>query len=357
MVAQSYAAPEPLTDFDAQYTSCAKPASCGKWDGSELLGAADASRPGPVPLLQLIGTRKGGTTALSDHLLKHPYLLAPDCHTHKTEWPRVARSMMCVWDKEVRYFSRGFRKAGEAAAGARLGSVDLCWYRSLYPCVPEGAPHVGFDGSPDYLTMPEEKVAAMRLAVGAQARLVALLRNPADRFYSAYNMGMNEALGRGAGGAGGGRRRKRNRRELLMRGAARRGGARARRGRELSEAGGAAAGPEQLTYQGFAAALPRYLQCAPECREETGPVGEAPPSAHASPRPMAPSYTPGAPSRLAKSPLPPSSGPGPTLGVDVLRLRHVRRAPQEVSATLRAGADARAALRGARAALRLCPCT
>ena len=220
MVAQSYAAPEPLTDFDAQYTSCAKPASCGKWDGSELLGAADASRPGPVPLLQLIGTRKGGTTALSDHLLKHPYLLAPDCHTHKTEWPRVARSMMCVWDKEVRYFSRGFRKAGEAAAGARLGSVDLCWYRSLYPCVPEGAPHVGFDGSPDYLTMPEEKVAAMRLAVGAQARLVALLRNPADRFYSAYNMGMNEALGRGAGGAGGGRRRKRNRRELLMRGEA-----------------------------------------------------------------------------------------------------------------------------------------
>ena len=26
----------------------------------------------------------------------------------------------------------------------------------------------------------------MRLALGAQAKLVALLRNPADRFYSAY---------------------------------------------------------------------------------------------------------------------------------------------------------------------------
>ena len=28
----------------------------------------------------------------------------------------------------------------------------------------------------------------MRLALGAQAKLVALLRNPADRFYSAYNI-------------------------------------------------------------------------------------------------------------------------------------------------------------------------
>ena len=28
----------------------------------------------------------------------------------------------------------------------------------------------------------------------------------------------------------------------------------------------------ELTYQGFAAALPRYLQCAPECKEEQGPV-------------------------------------------------------------------------------------
>ena len=41
----------------------------------------------------------------------------------------------------------------------------------------------------------------MRLALGAQAKLVALLRNPADRFYSAYNMGMNEVL-RHPGGFG-----------------------------------------------------------------------------------------------------------------------------------------------------------
>ena len=125
----------------------------------------------------------------------------------------------------------------------------------------------------------------MRLALGAQAKLVALLRNPADRFYSAYNMGMNEALGKSRGKSGFGRRR-RNRRELLALsdGGGRGGGGggdgggdgvggggggdvAASRGRQMSEE---VAG--ELTYQGFAAALPRYLQCAPDCKEEKGPV-------------------------------------------------------------------------------------
>lgn len=147
----------PAATIDAAYTSCPRPSSCGLWNGSARLSRDTGEQLGPVPLIQLIGTRKGGTTALSDHMLAHPHLMAPDCQTHKREWPRVAQSKMCVWDKEVRYFSRGFRGPG-ARQGQALGSVDLCWYRSLYPCVPAGAPHVGFDGSPDYLTMPEDKV-------------------------------------------------------------------------------------------------------------------------------------------------------------------------------------------------------
>ena len=147
-----------LNGLHEAYTSCPRPSSCGAWNGSARLSrdAGEQLGLGPVPLIQLIGTRKGGTTALSDHMLAHPHLLAPDCRTHKRDWPRVAQSKMCVWDKEVRYFSRGFRRVQAQS----LESVDLCWYRSLYPCVPVGAPHVGFDGSPDYLTMPEDKVAA-----------------------------------------------------------------------------------------------------------------------------------------------------------------------------------------------------
>ena len=98
-----------LDGLDEAYTSCPRPSSCGAWNGSARLSRdAGGEQLGPVPLIQLIGTRKGGTTALSDHMLAHPHLLAPDCSTHKREWPRVAQVRMCVWDKEVRYFSRGF---------------------------------------------------------------------------------------------------------------------------------------------------------------------------------------------------------------------------------------------------------
>jgi len=54
---------------------------------------------------------------------------------------------MGVWDKEVRYFSRG------------VNMVDLCWYRQRYPCLPAGVPHVTFDGSPDYFVMSQSAVA------------------------------------------------------------------------------------------------------------------------------------------------------------------------------------------------------
>ena len=309
------------TAVPERFTACSRPSPCdpaARWTNGSAAPTRAAGDLGPVPLLQLIGTRKGGTTALSDHLLSHPYLLKPDCR-RQPGWPRTARSLMCVWDKEVRYFSRGFQLAGADDQRTRADEemVDMCWYRSLYPCVPEGAPHVTFDGSPDYLTMPEPKVAAMWLALGPRARLVALLRNPADRFYSAYNMGMNEAFGRsngrggpdGRGAAVGDSHRprwmmaRRNRRELLGTadparggggggGRRRRGGWRNHRGatwpsagaRELSEVNDAADGavvvggrrldetPEQLTYDGFAQALPRYILCAPSCPQERGPV-------------------------------------------------------------------------------------
>ena len=164
---------------------------------------ANVSRCGLLPTLLLVGTRKGGTTALSNLLSQHPAVQMPQCHSagdrraERSSWPQRVQNTMCVWDKEVRFFSRG-PNAG----------VDNCWYRSLYPCVPAesqadlsgrgraGAavpsPRVAFDGSPDYLVMPEAQVATMAATLAPRARLIALLRDPADRFYSAYNMGMNE---------------------------------------------------------------------------------------------------------------------------------------------------------------------
>lgn len=90
--------------------------------------------------------------------------------------------MMCWFNKEVRYFSRG-RNAG----------VGICWYRDRYSCLPQtGTTYAVFDGSPDYFVIPEADVASMAVTLGSHTHLVAMLRNPADRFYSAYNMGMSE---------------------------------------------------------------------------------------------------------------------------------------------------------------------
>ena len=184
------------------------------WSPERACPACNATGGGVLPSLLLIGTRKGGTTALSTHIAQHPRVQMPDCKSGRDEWPAFARTSMCVWDKEVRFFSRG-------------NSLSICWYRSLYPCG-GGDVRVAFDASPDYLVLPDAKIEAMALTLGARARLVALLRDPTDRFYSAYNMGMNERLARLAG------------RNAL----------------------GADPGA-RVTYANFAASLDRLLECAP----------------------------------------------------------------------------------------------
>ena len=209
-----------------------------------------------LPSLVLIGTRKAGTTALSNLLREHPRVLMPDCSAMR-RLPNGRRpSGMCVWDKEVRYFSRGLRQ-----------HLDLCWYRSLYRCPvtagvgrsmdasvqfhqgresPEEEQYVGFDGSPDYLVIDENSVALMRSQLGSRTRLVALLRNPADRFYSAYNMAFNEEL---------------NRKTSATAMALARGGV-----------GSSAESRTAVTYESFAKSLDRLLLCAPTCAAEPNVV-------------------------------------------------------------------------------------
>lgn len=210
----------------------------------------DCSGAGLLPSLLLIGTRKAGTTALSNLLREHPAIQMPACEAMKRRASAVgamsrlrarerftsaAPAGMCVWDKEVRYFSRGISRG-----------LDLCWYRSLYQCKADETgsepargvtPRVGFDGSPDYFVLPEPVVRSMSQLLGPRARLIALLRNPADRFYSAFNMGMNEHL-------------------MNKRGAF----------------ASTAASPPQVRYDEFAGSLDRYLLCAPDCPNEPGVV-------------------------------------------------------------------------------------
>jgi uncharacterized membrane protein YgcG len=244
-----------------------------------------------LPSLLLIGTRKGGTTALANLLRDHPQIIMPNC---KAGHHDLRASQMCVWDKEVRYFSRGVNKG-----------IELCWYRNLDQCPVRALPNrrpspshkhcrqfnhhgsvlslaspqahgdgdgvggggssdsdaggglrdevvtssssfVGFDASPDYMVIPDAAISRMASQLGKGARLVLLLRNPADRFYSAYNMGMNEHLDR--------------RRSV-------------RRASSLPPAGGGETdGEHAVSYGTFARELDRLLLCAPTCAEEPAVV-------------------------------------------------------------------------------------
>ena len=201
---------------------------------TQCAGEPNSCSPnGLLPSLLLIGTRKGGTTALSSLLKRHPSIRMPDCKHGLEVWPKPRG--VCVWDKEVRYFSRAVQQK----------STGLCWYRSLYRCPhnTSGDQLVAFDGSPDYLVLKDAAVAAMAATLGRErTRLVVLLRNPADRFYSAYNMGMSEHL------------------ERLT--------ARTHVHMEPSPIVENSTSTSGLTYARFAADLNRLIACAPACPSE-----------------------------------------------------------------------------------------
>ena len=190
-------------DNSAAFTTCNLPSGDGcpstPWNGSRSL-----ERPGPgvgpLPTLVLIGTRKGGTTGFTTQLLKHPHLLAPDCRTDRASWPRGAASLMCVWDKEVRYFSRGVRQ-----------QLDLCWYRGLYPCPTASAAAGAYVAR---LPRDRRREGGDHGAHAAGADEAARAAAAGRSLLPAYNMGMNEHVQRAGRGRGGFLGRLRNRREL-----------------------------------------------------------------------------------------------------------------------------------------------
>ena len=122
----------------------------------------------PLPDFLVIGAQKAGTTALYAYLRWHPGIGGPS------------------W-KEVSFFDRHYRR-GEA------------WYRGHFPNAlrgwiaerSNGRPLVVGEASPSYMFHP---LAPQRVHdLVPDVRLIALLRNPADRAYSHYQHEV--ALGR-----------------------------------------------------------------------------------------------------------------------------------------------------------------
>jgi hypothetical protein len=112
-----------------------------------------------LPDYLIIGTQRGGTTSLYEHLVRHP---------------RIPRALT----KEVRFFDVEFDRG-------------LTWYRSHFPTQmykwareQMGQSMVVGEATPDYMFDPRvpERVATTLPDV----KLVVLLRNPVDRAYSHY---------------------------------------------------------------------------------------------------------------------------------------------------------------------------
>lgn len=117
---------------------------------SDVLGGQDSGQLG-LPNFVIIGAMRSGSTSLYRYLKDHPHVFMPR--------------------KEIQFFDRYWERG-------------LDWYSDLFDAH-QGQPAVG-EASPNYLASP---VALERMrSVIPEARLLAILRDPADRAYSHYWM-------------------------------------------------------------------------------------------------------------------------------------------------------------------------
>jgi len=123
---------------------------------SALKRLVDPLRPRLVPSFIIIGAQKAGTSALFKMLARHPQVLAP------------AVKEQHFFDSDANY-AKGFAH-----------------YRAQFPLVPRGGGKVSFEATPAYLFV--ERAAARLHTHLPEARLVAVLRDPVKRAYSAWNM-------------------------------------------------------------------------------------------------------------------------------------------------------------------------
>ncbi len=103
------------------------------------------------PNFIVIGGMKCGTTSLYNYLIEHPQVL-----------PSVK--------KELHFFNKGFDRG-----------ID--WYLSHFPSLPKGQNFITGDASPGYLV---DGVEEQVFSLFPKVKLIAILRNPADRCISHY---------------------------------------------------------------------------------------------------------------------------------------------------------------------------
>jgi Sulfotransferase domain len=134
------------------------------------------------PRFLIVGAQKAGTTALYYYLAEHPNIIQGR-------------------DKEIGFFSPElFEHWPENPAHHILGSHDnitsfhlrcyhkqMVWYHKQFPLPHErGKSRITYEATPEYLYYPN---APLRIHnYDHNIKLIAILRNPVDRAFSAWNM-------------------------------------------------------------------------------------------------------------------------------------------------------------------------
>jgi Sulfotransferase domain len=120
-------------------------------------GARSHKGSGALPDFVIIGAEKAGTTFLYWQLCQHPYVEP-------------------AAEKELHFFD-----------SPKWSNRDVRWYRSQFPppAWRDGQKVITGEASPYYLFHPTSPFRASETM--PDVKLIALLRNPVDRAYSAYN--------------------------------------------------------------------------------------------------------------------------------------------------------------------------
>jgi hypothetical protein len=132
------------------------------------------------PRFLIIGEQKSGTTALYRYLSRHPQIVP-------------------AAQKELSFFSQEalqhlIDRSGGTVTAAQVGffgqttsRAALRWYHAQFPLPHRLRPRrITFEATPDYLYFP---AAPQRIrAYAPDIKLIALLRDPVERAFSAWNM-------------------------------------------------------------------------------------------------------------------------------------------------------------------------
>lgn len=125
-----------------------------RWEDAHGPGSAAPFSEAKPPAFLVIGLAKGGSTSLYNYLCSHPLI-----------WPAV--------NKEINFWNNHYDAGRD-------------WYLACFPPIPAGSPDISGEASINSFWSPK---AAQRIARDApDMKLILILREPAARAFSDYNM-------------------------------------------------------------------------------------------------------------------------------------------------------------------------